>query len=84
MGTVPTFPDIQGPGWACFATAGLIAGRRIAYDSLLSGHPAARAFFTVGVFRSTDQRIWLNGLPEAFAVFESCNSAIFIIASLFP
>ena len=68
MGTVPTFPDIQGPGWAVFRDSWLNRRRENSYESLLSDNPAG-AHSLGGRIAVTDQRIWLNGLPEAFRGF---------------
>jgi uncharacterized protein len=68
MGTVPTFPDIQGPGWTVLRDRWLNRRRENSYDSLLSDNPAGVRSLG-GRIAVTEQRIWLNGLPEAFRGF---------------
>jgi uncharacterized protein len=67
MGSLPTFPMIENPLWSvCQRWADRPRPHVIEPFSLRSDGPESAAATGSSRVAVTDQRIWLNGLPEAF------------------
>jgi uncharacterized protein len=69
MGSLPTFADIQGTGWAALRDRWMNRAQERYFGPPHREDSARDMNSFRGRLAVTDQRIWLNGLPEAFRGF---------------
>src|SRR6516164_4739155 len=74
MGSAPTFTSMEWSGWSTLRHAFGVRRTRAGvvsppYGELEHSLSAARSVACDGPIDITDQRIWLNGLPESFRGF---------------